>query len=104
MNCLYPGCPSDQPKNSIILAPLLLDALILDSGRLRSDFPALNKDDLKVEEVLALYDSYLTRCNVIPSLSMQNILSPKACVLNSPDTLPQSRIAHIHAHAEKYTA
>jgi Family of unknown function (DUF6535) len=64
--------PSDS-SNNLIWASLLLETLISESGRPRSDFPALN-EEFELEEILIIYDSYLIQCSAMPSLPMQSLL------------------------------
>ena len=52
---------------------MLLEALISNSGISLSNFTASN-NEIKLEEVLILYDSYLVQRNALPSLPMQNLL------------------------------
>jgi hypothetical protein len=71
----YAVNPFPGSYRNLFFASLLLEALISDSGRLRSDFPVLDKEDLTLDGVLSLYDSYLIQCNAVPSLPIYNLLS-----------------------------
>ena len=83
--------PASGPQDNLILASLLLEALISTSGRPRSEFPPVHKKNLKLEEVLTLYDSYLIQCYALPSPSMQKLLNPSDCVF-----LPHGLTLEIH--------
>ena len=80
--------PSDS-YDGLILAYLLLEALISHSEIPRSEFPTLNRKILQLEDVLALYDSYLIQCLTKPSQHLQSLLSLRDDVYMSPKSIPE---------------
>jgi hypothetical protein len=66
--------PPSYSLNNLRFAALLIGALISGSGGFALDFLNSNNEDLELEEVILLYDSYLIDRNVMPSLPIQNLL------------------------------
>jgi Family of unknown function (DUF6535) len=89
--------PSDS-SNNLIWASLLLEALISESGRPRSDFPALN-EEFELEDILIIYDSYLIQCNAMPSLPMQSLLRLRNTGIGMPKLTAEIHYPWLVLHA-----